>query len=301
MKFDKFKWRDHPSNPLIEPRRPEWMIADPSVLTPDETPDGKWHMFANSILGVHYFTSSDGVDWKYRRKVGSMGMRAYVRKHEGMYYLFYEKFNPPPFYSSIIVRKSSDLQNWSDEKTALAPSLPWHGSMFRNCGNPCAIEWKGEFLLYYSATVVLLKDCLFFEPRYIGVARAPRIEGPYIPDPEPIFSPDASDPFRNHGAGAIKVVPDEKRRLLWGFNNGIYIDGEGRSRSAIMIVKSKDGSNWEPVGDGKPILYPEPGWKRALVYALDVRMYNDKAYLFYNARDGWFIGSERIGLCICEE
>jgi hypothetical protein len=64
-----------------------------------------------------------------------------------------------------------------------------------------------------------------------------------------------------------------------------------------MLLKSDNGTDWTQVHE-EPIIKPEPGWKRALVYALDIKYDDDRAYLYYNARDGWFIGSERIGLSI---
>jgi hypothetical protein len=85
--------------------------------------------------------------------------------------------------------------------------------------------------------------------------------------------------------------------FLWGFNNGIYRDQEGRSRSSIGIFKSADGINWDWASDG-PVVFPEgEGWKKALVYAMDPKLISDKELLLYfNSRSGWFIGAERIGL-----
>jgi len=295
MNFEELKWADHPANPLIEPPRPEWMIADPTVLMPAEAPDGRWHMLANSVWGIHHFTSNDGVAWERGKRLFP-GIRAFITKHDGEYYVFNETFLRP-MTTGIVLRRSRDLIEWSAPETIIEPHLPWHGRLWRTCGNPCAVFWKGEWLLFYSANVIVLTDCGFFEPKYIGVARGACLGGPFTPDAEPIFSPDPSHPLRNFGAGAIKVVPDEGRGILWGFNNGIYRDRRRRSRSAIMLLKSEDGMNWTQVGD-EPIIKPEPGWKRALVYALDVKHDADRAYIYYNARDGWFIGSERIGLAI---
>lgn len=295
MNIDEFEWKDHPSNPLIEPPWPEWMIADPTVLMPDESPDGLWHMFANSLLRLHHYTSEDGIEWKRAGKV-CPGIRPFLRRFNRTYYLFFEKYIRP-WKSFIAVRESEDLKRWGPMRIILRPSLSWHGRILRTCGNPCVLPWRGEFLLFYSAATVLLKDCMFPEPRYIGIAKADHITGPYNPHPRPIFSPDPADPYRNLGAGAIKVVADERRNLLWGFNNGIFIDPEGHSRSAIMLLKSVDGINWEQDSE-EPIIEPEEGWKCALVYALDVKFLKDRAYLYYNARDGWLIGKERIGLSV---
>jgi beta-xylosidase len=274
------------------------MIADPTVLLPSESPDGRWHLLANSIWGIHHFTSGDGIAW-HRGKRLFPGIRPFITKHESRYYVFNETFIKP-FVTGIVMRDSENLAEWSDPLTVLEPSRKWHGDLFRTCGNPCVIRREGEFVLYYSANVIFLKDCGFFEPRHIGIARSATITGPYEPDPDPIFSPESGHPYRNFGAGAIKVVSDEQTGALWGFNNGIYHDEKGRSRSAIMLLKSDDGTNWTQVHE-EPIIKPEPGWKRALVYALDIKCDADRAYLYYNARDGWFIGSERIGLAIGQQ
>ena len=33
-------WQDHPANPLVRPRWWSWLVGDPCVLTPSQTPDG---------------------------------------------------------------------------------------------------------------------------------------------------------------------------------------------------------------------------------------------------------------------
>ena len=55
-------WRDYSGNPLIEPPTSEGIIADPTFLTPETTPDGKWHLFAHSLQGIFHFLSADGLD-----------------------------------------------------------------------------------------------------------------------------------------------------------------------------------------------------------------------------------------------
>lgn len=71
-------------------------------------------------------------------------------------------------------------------------------------------------------------------------------------------------------------------------------DKEGKSRSAISLLVSKDGINWIDA-PFNPVIYPTTGWKKALVYQLDVVWYKDKVIIYYNARDGWREGIERIG------
>ena len=99
----------------------------------------------------------------------------------------------------------------------------------------------GRYRLYFSAGIVFLGDLGFCEPRHIGVAHADRVTGPYVKAELPIISPSDNDPYLNRGAGAIKVIFDKGRGLFYGFNNGIYRDPDGRTRSAILLLSSKDG------------------------------------------------------------
>jgi len=287
---------DHVSNPLVRPPFPEFVIADPTFLPPGDSPDGRWHLFAHGILlGIHHYVSDDGVAW---RRIGRVfwGMRPNLVKDGDGYLLFFERILSPR-KSVIALTRSLDLARWSKPKVVLEPSLAWEGDKARTNGNPCAVRCDDGWRLYYSAGLSWLKDCGFPEPRHIGVAFADVPDGPWRKQPEPMLSPSPDVPHRNHGAGAIKVVRDGGGFL--GFTNGIFLDGEGRSRSDIRLLTSDDGLAWEEASD-RPLVAPEAsGWKRGLVYALDVRRVGDAWWMFYNARDGWRFGVERIGLATC--
>lgn len=290
-------WEDHPDNPLIEPPWPEFLLGDPTCVTPGTSPDGNWHMLANTLTGIYRFTSPDGLAW---RKVGRVcgGMRPYIFLQDGEYHLFYEQFGVPMLRSHVALRTSRDLRHWSEPRVVLEPELDWERKLGHTCGNPCVLVVEGGYRMYYSASLVFFRDLGFCEPLYIGVAHADSLAGPYEKLPEPIISPSPDAPYRNRGAGAIKVVFDEERGLYYGFNNGMYTDAEGRSRSAVLLLSSTDGLSFEPVYD-EPIVAPGgDGWKKALVYQLDVTRVGDEWWMYYNARSGWRIGKERIGLAI---
>lgn len=292
-------WVDHPDNPLIEPPRPEFLLGDPAVVLPADSPDGTWHLFANTLLGIQHYISGGGIAWERQPKIGG-GFRPFVIKDGDLFHMFYEQFSVPQLRSHVAARSSSDLWRWSKPSKVLAPSLPWEvNRVTRNAGNPCVVRTGDGYRMYYSANVVFHRDLGFCEPRHIGVASAGDISGPYRKSPEPMIPMDESDPWRNRGAGAIKVVYDEAKRLYYGFNNGIYLDEEGRTRSAIMLMSSPDGLAWEQVYD-LPIVGPGgDGWKRALVYQLDVARIGDEMWMYYNARSSWRVGRERIGLATC--
>ena len=296
MNLEDLAWRDHPSNPLIEPPGREWIIADPTFLPPDLTPDGKWHLFAHSLRGIHHYISIDGIGWQKRGGALFSGMRPFIFIDGDRYILLCERFKSP-WFSEILARTSNDLEKWSEPQILITPTYRWEGALARNCGNPCLVKAEDGYRLYYSAGIVWLPDCGFPEPRYIGMATSDKPLGPFGKLPTPIIWRSASDKWRNMGAGAIKVIRNPCGKGWLGFNNGIYRDEMGKSRSAILLLASDDGNEWRYLLN-EPIIAPTEGWKRALVYALDVRKCGDQWRLYYNARDGWFKGRERIGLAI---
>lgn len=309
--FTALRWSVEPEHPVLRPPFPSPVLADPTFRGPDESPDGRWHLFAHSILGIHHATSSDGVAWSRPRLRIRAAMRPFLHDEAGRFHLFYERILPLrlllpwlrlPWRSWIECRTSDDLIHWSAPTVVLRPTEPWHrresGGMA--VGNPCALRLDdGRYALYFSSSLVRLPDCGFDEPLHIGLATADRPTGPYRVHPRPILSPRADDPRCNLGAGSIKVI-----RLGDGFaglQNGIYRDpGSGASGSAISVLTSADGIEWT-YAHTAPILAPAAGWRRSFIYACDARPRPDGTWvLYFNARDGWHwtSGREAIGRAV---
>ena len=292
-------WREHEKNPLIPPPFPSPILADPTFLPPADTPDSLWHLFAHSILGIHHFTSRDGITWERRKGVVSRNsLRAFVFFRDAEYFLFYERFLklfPFPYLSRIEARTSRDLLSSSSPSVVLEPTLAWHREGCKGAvSNPCVLEEEGGFRLYYSAGLVYLRDRRSPEPKYIGLASSRDILGRYEAEQEPALQPSALDAYANMGAGAMKVLRLQDGYV--GFQNGIYWDPAAcHTRSAIRLVTSRNGLEWYIPGQ-EPILGPEPGWKKSFVYALDLREVEGAFHLYFNARDGWLLGKERVGL-----
>ena len=293
-------WQEAPENPLIRAPFPSPIVADPSVCPPTQSPDGRWHLFAHSLVGIHHYTSGDGLAWeKQRGVVARNALRPFLYREADRYYLLYERtrlFLPfLPWSSHIEVRCSLDLRCWSQPQTLLQPSLPWHlRGASRAVSNPCLVRVGDTYRLYFSAGLVHLEDCGFDEPAHVGVAEGPSPHGPFVPRHEPILSPSPTDAFANLGAGALKVLRAADGFL--GLQNGIYRDEQGRSRSAVRMLTSDDGIHFAV--QGAPFLLPTTGWRRSHVYAVDARELGDELYLYFNARDDWHWtrGREAIGL-----
>jgi predicted GH43/DUF377 family glycosyl hydrolase len=301
LKIEQFKawnnWVDYQANPLIRAEPHELQLSDPTFLPPSETPDGKWHLFANGLLhGIYHYTSTDGIKWKNTHENIPSGIRPFLFKEEDIYYLLYEK-TFTLLLSNIVYCQSSDLFHWGPPKVILTTDHKWEGLFNRRIGNPCILKHKNKYYLYYSAGDTFLWDCLFSEPLFIGFAVSHSISGPYHKLARPIIRALKNHPYRNLGAGAIKVIKVDNSWI--GFNNGIYKDKNGRSRSSILLLHSDDGIKWVDIFD-HPIISPTTGWKEAFVYQLDVRKIGNKYWLYYNARSGWSFGTEAIGLAILD-
>ncbi len=290
-------WQEHPANPLIQPPDGEFLIGDPTVLRPDEAPDGRWHMFANSLLGIHQLVSDDGVAWQYLEP-GLFGLgyvRPFVLVDQGSFHLFFEHFDSVT-RSHIEQATSLDLATWSTPTTVLEADLPWEQEALATVGNPFVARQGDTYWLYYSATTVHLDDAGFNEPRYVGLARASSLAGPWHKESQPLLRPDAKEPFRNHGAGSFKLLDGDWAGRHIGLENGIYLDAQGQSRSAILVLESPDGLAWNSLCP-KPIIAPHgESWEKALIYAFDTARVGKTLRLYFNARDGWKDGVERIGL-----
>lgn len=289
------KWKEFQENPLIE--HDIGLIGDPQIILPGEY-DEYWHMYAHDGAAVCKYKSKDGITWEKEEKITSWSKLGigplYLYFESEKWYMFYTKAEREGFERTVIcVRESKNLVEWSDEITVLIPELSWELEGKRiQVRNPSLIKINGTYRLYYSGGTVWLDDCEYEEPKYISFAESKNVLGPYRKYGKPILKPDPKVFYRNFGAGAMKVFHWKKQFL--GFNNGIYRDKEGKSRSAISLLVSKDGINWIDA-PFNPVIYPTTGWKKALVYQLDVVWYKDKVIIYYNARDGWREGIERIG------
>ncbi len=308
--YGKIKWTVPGDNPILTPPGLSPVIADPSVLLPEESPDGLWHLFAHTIWGVHHFRSDDGISWRDPVLLIRNAMRAFIFRGDDAYYLLYEKYRPLQILvpwmrfwkwrSRIEIRASRDLSSWDDPAVLLAPSLPWHRdrALGESVSNPCLVRTGRGYLLFFSASLSYVPDCGFCEPKHIGMAESESPAGPFRVHPEPVISPDPESRWMNLGAGAIKVLRADDGFV--GFQNGIYIDrGSGRSGSAILLRRSGNGMDWNTHIE-EPVIKPTAGWQRSHVYACDIRYHRPgrRFLLYYNARDDWHWtrGKESIGL-----
>ncbi len=281
-------------NPIIKNPMPSFVIADPSVITPDVSHDGMWHLFCHTFFGVYMYDSSDGISFSKAKCIVRRAMRPNINYVDGKYYLFYERTRPVilnamsiigvKWKSEIYCTESVDLINWSEPYPVIKKTKAYEEyNKGYAISNPFLININGKNRIYYSCGQTFIEDCGFGEPTYISFAESDNISNGYVSRNEPIIKPDKDTEYLNLCSGCLKVY--KLKDCYIGLQNGLY-EKDGKSHSAIMLLKSQDGISFEFV---KPFLVPqicnENKWMAQYVYACCLVKYKDKLRLYFNARN----------------
>ncbi|MBR2868298.1 MAG: glycosyl hydrolase family 43 [Clostridia bacterium] len=299
-------------SPILRPFNGSIVVADPSLLTPDNSTDGRWHMFFHTTFGIFHFISDAGVDFRKVKKLTNRAMRPNINRIDGRYYLFFERtlplfmnalnlVNAVRWKSEIYVIESDDLINWSEPKPVITNTRDYERSeRGMSISNPWLLQENGINRLYYSCGLTFIKDCGFCEPTHISYAVSKKITEGYVSAEKPIISPDKNDPYLNLCSGCLKVYRMSDGYI--GIQNGLY-EKDGKSHSAIILLTSADGLKFEfakvliepAVVDGK-------NWMKQFVYASHLVRYGNKLRIYFNARDtaNPIFGRECIGFAEAE-
>ncbi len=305
--FDEFcnaDFRYCKSNPVLKYKLPSLVVADPSVLTPDKTPDKKWHLFAHTFFGVYHFDSIDGINFSRVQKVASRAMRPNINVIDGKYCLYFERTRSvllnalntvgAKWHSEIYMCTSSDLINWDAPKRVIKQTRD-----YEKCdtgiaiSNPFLVKNGDKYRLYYSCGQTYIKDCGFAEPTHISFAESNFPDKEFVSREAPIISPDKNNRYLNLCSGCIKVY--KLKDCYIGLQNGLF-EENGKSHSAIMLLKSSDGESFTFV---KPLIVPDKNykWMAQFVYACCLTYYDGRLRIYFNARNAADVirGRESIG------
>ncbi len=300
--FELFK-----GNPIIKNPLNSFVIADPSVLTPDISHDGKWHLFCHTFFGVYHYESADGISFKKKGKIVNRAMRPNINYIDGKYYLFYERTRPVIFNllslvgakweSEIYCTQSTNLVDWCEPYLVVGKTRDYEEyKKGYAISNPFLMATENGYRMYYSCGQTFIKDCGFCEPTHISFAESESITNGYISRETPIISPDKNIEYLNLCSGCLKVY--KLKDCYIGLQNGLF-EKDGISHSAIMLLKSQDGVNFEFI---KPFLVPQKcgnnDWMAQYVYACCLTYNENKLRLYFNARNvsNNLTGRECIGI-----
>lgn len=305
--FNNLEFKLYEKNPVIKNPLNSFVIADPSVLTPDISHDKRFHLFCHTFFGVYMYSGDDGIDFKKVKKITNRAMRPNINYIDGTYYLFYERTKPVicnllsliglKWKSEIYCKESTDLKNWSKPYPVIKKSRDYQeDSRGIAISNPFLLKVNDEYRLYYSCGQTFIMDCGFCEPTHISFAESKSVNKDYVSLEKPIISPDKNSEYLNLCSGCLKVY--KLKDCYIGLQNGLF-EKNGKSHSAIMLLKSQDGINFEFV---KPFLVPQKcdnsNWMAQYVYACCLTKYKNQLRLYFNARNvsNNLFGRESIGV-----
>ncbi len=293
--------------PVLSPFGGSLLVADPSLLTPDLSPDNAWHMFFHTMFGVYHCRSLDGVRFEKAQKVTSRAMRPNINRVGDLYYLFYERTRPlimnalnivglAKWTSHIYLKTSPDLVRWSKPRPVVTSAGGYEKSeRGSSISNPFLLETNGKFRLYFSSGLTFIDDCGFCEPTYIQYAESDTVDEGYVACDKPVIAPDKNTSYLNLCSGCLKVYRVKDGFI--GVQNGIY-EENGASHSAILLLTSPDGKRFD---FAKMLVTPraddEKSWMHQFVYASHLVRYGNVLRLYFNARNTSDIlkGRECIG------
>ncbi|MBR5321691.1 MAG: glycosyl hydrolase family 43 [Clostridia bacterium] len=310
LTFEQFNNADFKlfeGNPIIKNPLESFVIADPSVLTPDVSHDGKWHLFCHTFFGVYRYESDNGIDFTNKGKIVNRAMRPNINYIDGKYYLFFERTRPVIFNllslvgaqwrSEIYCVESTDFRSWSEPYRVIGKTREYEEyNKGYAISNPFLINIDGKYRMYYSCGQTFIDDCGFCEPTHISFAESENVTTGFVSREAPIISPDKTKEYLNLCSGCLKVY--KLKDCYIGLQNGLY-EKDGISHSAIMLLKSNDGVNFE---FAKPFLVPQiqgdSHWMAQYVYACCLTYYDNKLRLYFNARNvsNNLTGRECIGI-----
>ena len=305
--FNSLNFKLYDGNPVIKNPLNSFVIADPSVIEAEYSPDGKLHLFAHGFFGVYHYISDDGVNFRKFAKVAVNAMRPNINYIDGKYYLFYEKTRPVIFNflsmfggkweSDIYCIESSDLINWTEEYPVITHTRDYEDfGKGHAISNPFLTKFGDKYRLYYSCGQTFIEDCGFGEPTHISFAECDNVSRGYISLEKPIISPDESSLHLNLCSGCLKVY--RLSDCYIGLQNGIY-KRDGKSHSGIVLLKSDDGINFEYIRDFlSPQMCGDNKWMAQYVYACCLSKQGNKLRLYFNARNtsSNVTGRESIGI-----
>ena len=316
-KLEQVSWYPFSDEPMIHSQWYMPRLCDPCFLFPEQSPDGKWHLFAHTWVGLEHFSSANGIVWEPLKMIEVRGHSPFIHMEDGVWYLFYEKhdnflqrFNRRNkevrdlSSSRFEVRSSTDLVLFSEPKVVLdASEVPFasDGLEHPRISRPEVFKVEGGYRLYFGASHIVLEGTKQKVTRYFATATSSNLAGPYAGE-RILLAPEVDNPYRNMATGSVKVV-----RLSDGFaafDCAFHWNREKeRNESAIIKMTSTDGISFRPMSQPVMLSTPSEGWASRFLTSCDVKYKKDERcwYCYYSANSRFLRedhAQESVGLLL---
>ena len=292
----------------------EMRLSAPAVLLPEDSPDGLWHLFAHSWMGIEHYSSPSGFDWSKVSLVALRGHYPSLYRERNTWHLVYEshdrdysgsiRLDRKRTISRIWMMSSSDLRNWSSPQMILSAADVPYASDFSvpRLAHPQIVPWEGGYRLYFTASELKMYDSGQKASACLSYACSGFINADYEVRQKPVLRLDPDDRHADLAPGAFSFVACPDARIA--FQSAYSFDEEaGRSRSSIWLLSSHDGEDFSYVR--RLMSSPDEGWASRSITSCSVsyRPSEDSWYCYYSANGKdpdrpWLPVRERLGLLI---
>ena len=172
----------------------EMRLSAPAVLLPEDSPDGLWHLFAHSWMGIEHYSSPSGFDWSKVSLVALRGHYPSLYRERNTWHLVYEshdrdysgsiRLDRKRTISRIWMMSSSDLRNWSSPQMILSAADVPYASDFSvpRLAHPQIVPWEGGYRLYFTASELKMYDSGQKASACLGTRRLQLRRLPRCPD-----------------------------------------------------------------------------------------------------------------------
>lgn len=293
-KLQNSYWYSFSDEPVASLKGRLSKLSNPSFLLPEESPDGLWHLFADTYLGIEHYSSTSGLEWERAHLLFPHANSAFIYKEGSTYYIVYETHHRKLFRKSeddmrktskIMISSSTDLSLWSQPKVIL-DSSSIKEAIFRD-GNerlfsPQLVQWNGRYRLYFGAGEAVIYDSRVRAASSFMFAESDYIDGPYKVYQHPVFEIDRDSRYRNLAVGPVRIVPcsDGFAAVECAYS---YSEENNRSESVMILSLSSDGIDFI---DTRIIEWtPEEGWASRYITNADLRYKesDDAWYCYFSA------------------
>ena len=312
--IENCSWFPFSDEPVV---RSLWYVprfSSPKVILPSDSPDGRWHMFVDSVLGIHHFISDSGIAWEPNKVVVARGHYPSIYKENGKFYLVYEvhgfslsyrQFDKSRKNSKIGICSSDDLFAWSEPRIVLdGENVSYADFSGRKILSfPQIVKMQsGLYRLYFSASVRVLPDSKQKVGKFFGYAEATDLDSEFtVPENSLLLKTSRDDKCADAATGSISLFTDGD--IFYGLQCGYFWDEvEKRTSSAVFLLKSKDGNSFERCS-GNPLIMPQSGsWAGQYIRSCSINYMKDENcfYCYFSAcgeKESFFL-KESIGLFI---
>lgn len=267
----------------------------PSIVLPEDSPDGSYHMFTSSFFFLNHYTSTTALEWKKKDFFSPYTHSPQLYREGGVYYMLSESHDRQMESrktkdvtkrgSKIYLSQSSDLDKWTEESVVLDAKKISQASFRQRPSRIYGahiVPWNGRYRIYFGAGDVCLFDSKVKVSSVLMYAESQFIEGPYKVNAQPVLSIAPDSAYMSLAVGHCFVYPCSDALVLIASSQ--YFDKkEKRSRSALLLFISRDGNEFSFV---RPLFFlPDTPWANValtsscLIYVAE----DDSFYLYYTA------------------